>query len=60
MDGEEKMANKDKVINLRINSDAYDKLKKYCKEDMGVSQFIRELVKKELVKKNIMDIDEEI
>ena len=48
------MANKDKVINLRINSEAYDKLKEYCKEDMGVSQFIRELVKKELVKKNIM------
>ncbi len=54
------MANKDKVVNLRINSDAYDKLKKYCNEDMGVSQFIRELVKAELVKKNIMDIDEEI
>ena len=54
------MANKDKVINLRINSDAYDKLKKYCKEDMGVSQLIRDLVKRELVSKNIMDIDEEI
>lgn len=54
------MANKDKVINLRINYEAYDKLKKYCKEDMGVSQFIRELVKKELVSKNIMDIDEEV
>lgn len=54
------MANKDKVINLRINSDAYEKLKEYCNEDMGVSQFIRELIKAELVKKNIMDIDEEI
>ena len=54
------MANKDKVINLRINSEAYEKLKEYCKEDMGVSQFVRELVKKELVKQCIMDIDEEI
>ena len=54
------MANKDKVINLRINSEAYEKLKEYCKEDMGVSQFIRELIKAELVNKNIMDIDEEI
>ena len=58
MDGEVRMANKDKVINLRINSEAYKKLQEYCKEDMGVSQFVRELVKAELVKKNIMDIDE--
>ena len=50
------MANKDKVINLRINSEAYEKLKEYCKEDMGVSQFVTELVKKELVKQDIMDI----
>ena len=54
------MANKDKVINLRINSEAYEKIKEYCKEDMGISRFIRELIKSELVKKNIMDIDEEI
>ena len=54
------MANKDKVINLRINSEAYKKLQEHCKEDMGVSQFVRELIKSELVKKNIMDIDEEI
>ena len=60
MDGEVKMANKDKVINLRINSEAYKKLQEYCKEDMGVSQFVRELIKAELVEKNIMDIDEEI
>lgn len=59
MDGEVRMA-KNTSFNIRINSDAYDKLQEYCKEDMGVSQFVRELIKAELVKKNIMDIDEEI
>ena len=47
-------------MEMKIIDERESYLIEILKEDMGVSQFIRELVKKELVKQGIMDIDEEI